>query len=73
MNIVDARGFSCPTPVLMVKKELAAAAPQALEVLVDSKCAVENVTRFGESRGYAVTCREEKEDFHLLLQKDSGR
>ena len=55
MKQIDARGYACPMPVIMVQKEVKAAAPAELQVLVDDKCAVENVTRFGESQGYAVT------------------
>ena len=55
MKTVDARGFSCPMPVIMVQKEVKASAPAELDVLVDDKCAVENVTRFAEGQGYTVT------------------
>ena len=50
MKTVDARGFACPQPVIMAQKAIKADAPGELQVLVDNKCAVENVTRFGESR-----------------------
>lgn len=67
--MVDARGYSCPMPVVMVQKEVNASAPTRLEVLVDNRCSVENVTRFGGSRGYRVSVAEEGEDFRLLLEK----
>ena len=51
MKTVDARGFACPQPVIMAQKAIKADAPGELQVLVDNKCAVENVTRFGESQG----------------------
>ena len=69
MKTVDARGFSCPMPVIMVQKEVKAAAPAELEVLVDEKCAVENVTRFAESQGYTVNWEEQDDDFVLTLRK----
>ena len=69
MKEVDARGFSCPMPVIMVQKEVKASAPAELQVLVDDKCAVENVTRFGESQGYSVTWREVEDEFELTLKK----
>ena len=46
---VDARGYSCPMPVVMVQKAVKADAPATLEVLVDNQCSVENVTRFAEN------------------------
>ena len=53
--MVDARGFSCPMPVVMVQKEVKKNAPDTLDVLVDNQCAVDNVTRFANNQGYNVT------------------
>ena len=68
-NLVDARGYSCPIPVVMVQKEVAATSPAELDVLVDVKVAVENITRFAESRGYKVSYVEDGEDFRITLKK----
>ena len=65
--MIDARGYSCPMPVVMVQKEVKANAPAKLEVLVDNMCSVENVTRYGRSQGYSVICAPEGEDFHLTF------
>ena len=67
--MVDARGFVCPMPVIMVQKEIKAHAPASLEVLVDEACAKENVTRYAESVGYKVAVTAEGEDFKLVLTK----
>ena len=69
MKTVDARGFACPQLVIMAQKAIKADSPGELEVLVDNKCAVENVTRFGESRGYTVSVAQEGADFRLTLKK----
>ena len=69
MKQVDARGYACPMPVIMVQKEVKTNAPAELQVLVDDKCAVENVTRFGRSQGYEVTWREVDDEFELTLKK----
>lgn len=46
--MIDARGFSCPMPVVMVQKELKKSAPAELDVLV------EHMRRyFGEQIGRA--------------------
>lgn len=67
--MVDARGFSCPMPVVMTQQALKKA-PAALTVLVDNKTAVENVTRYAESQGYTVTVSAgEEDDFVLELKK----
>lgn len=67
--MVDARGLLCPMPVVMVQKEVKANDPATLEVLVDDPCAVENVTRFANSRGYKVTVTGDGADFKLSLCK----
>lgn len=67
--MVDARGYACPMPVVMVQKEVKANDPQQLEVLVDNQCALENVTRFANNQGYSVTSSKEDEDFRLVLTK----
>ncbi len=67
--MIDARGYSCPMPVVMTQKEVKANAPATLEILVDNQCAVENVTRYGKSQGYTVECAAEGEDFRLTFRK----
>ena len=67
--MVDARGYVCPMPVIMVKKAVEAEQPASLEVMVDEVCAKENVTRYAESVGYKVAVTEEGEDFKLVLTK----
>lgn len=67
--MVDARGYACPMPVIMVQKEVKKTNPQTLEVLVDNACSMENVTRFGRSQGYAVTVEPQNSDYKLMLTK----
>ena len=68
--MIDARGLSCPMPVLMVQKAVKNGSPRELEVTVDNQCAVENVTRFARNAGYAVTVAEQgEEEFLLKLSK----
>lgn len=67
--MIDARGFSCPMPMAMVQKEVKKSAPAELVVLVDDKCAVENVSRFGKNSGYEVTVAQEGTDYRLTLKK----
>ena len=69
MKQVDAGGQLCPMPVLMVQNEVKASAPAELEVLVDDKCAVENVTRFAKNQGYAVAVADNGDEWTLTLTK----
>ncbi len=68
MTTIDARGLSCPQPVLLTQQALKTQ-PQQVEVLVDNKTAQGNVTRFAAKAGYTVACREEAGDFILTLSK----
>ncbi|HHW07155.1 MAG TPA: preprotein translocase subunit TatB [Clostridia bacterium] len=65
-KIVDARGRSCPEPVVMTKAALEAGSTP-LEVLVDNEVAKENVTRFAQSRGYSVKVTELDEEYKLEI------
>lgn len=68
--MIDARGYSCPMPVVMVQKEVKANAPATLEVLVDDPCAVENITRFAHNNGYEANAQPTGDDeFALTLVK----
>lgn len=67
--MIDARGLSCPLPVVMTQKA-AKENPATLEVLVDNACAVENVTRFAKNKGYTVRIAQDTpEEFLLKLSK----
>lgn len=66
--IVDARGRSCPEPVIMTKNAIDNGNTN-IEVLIDAKVAVENVKRFASSKGYTVSVEEKGEEFTLSLRK----
>lgn len=66
--VVDARGLSCPMPVVMTQQAVKNS-PSTLTVLVDNPTARENVTRFAENAGYTVTVKVEDEEYTLDLIK----
>lgn len=68
-NIIDARGRSCPEPVIMVKNQIDSDSNISLEVLVDTHVAVENITRFVTGKGYNVNVEENNEEFKLNIKK----
>ena len=63
---VDARGRSCPEPVIMIKRALDQNGNRAM-VLVDNQVAVDNITRFADSRGLKVLVKEKDGDFELTI------
>jgi len=51
---VDARGLSCPQPVLLALKEMDRLQSGEIVVLVDTETSAENVSRAAASRGWEV-------------------
>ena len=70
-TIVDARGLSCPQPVLMTLGEIKKLGKGEIAVLVDTDTSKENVSRAAESQGWRVLeIREEGEGYRLEIKKD---
>lgn len=67
--MVDARGLSCPRPVMMAEEEINNNNPKDFVVLVDNKVAEKNVTDFVECRGYKVEHAKKGRDFKLICTK----
>jgi tRNA 2-thiouridine synthesizing protein A len=68
---VDARGLSCPQPVLMTLETIKTAATGRITVLVDTETSKENVLRAAVSQGWQeVGVREQAGEFQILLNKD---
>ncbi len=67
-KLVDARGLSCPQPILLTKKALQLF-PEGVEILVDSNIAKGNIERFAKNSGYKVEVREDDETFRLFLRR----
>ena len=68
MTTVDARGYSCPEPVIMLRKAMASK-EAAYTVLVDDAASKENVTHYAEHEGYTVSIHEDGGEYTLSLKK----
>jgi len=67
--MIDARGQSCPIPVVMVQNEVKKTRPKELQVRVDARVCVENITRYAASQGYAVSVEEADGEYTMTLKK----
>lgn len=68
--VVDARGLSCPQPVLETKTALEKAAGDLVEILVDTVTSRENVSRFARSKGWTPSWEESPEGgFKVILKR----
>jgi tRNA 2-thiouridine synthesizing protein A len=65
---VDARGLSCPQPVILARNAIETG-EFPIEVLVETVTSRENVRRAAEKLGCAVQVEEMGEEFKLTLTK----
>jgi len=65
---VDARGLSCPQPVILARKAINEGV-LPIEVLVDSVTSRENVRRAAEKAGLQVRVEETGDEFKLTLTR----
>ncbi|MCE5194116.1 MAG: sulfurtransferase TusA family protein [Nitrospiraceae bacterium] len=66
---LDARGLSCPQPVIETKKKLSQIKKGTLEVFVDNATAKENVSRMARNSGWGVYVKENNEEYIITLSK----
>ena len=66
---VDARGLNCPEPVMLVRKAIQETGKGAIEVLVDSGTARENISRLAKNSGLMVTIDEQPGGSYLIVLK----
>jgi tRNA 2-thiouridine synthesizing protein A len=70
-TIVDARGLSCPQPVLMTLDEIKKINKGEIEVLVDTDTSKENVSRAAENKGWQVKdIQDVGEGYKITISKD---
>ena len=68
MSVLDARGLSCPEPVMMLRKAMASG-EASYEIVVDNTTSKENVTRYAIHQGFQVEVAEQNGEFTLSMKK----
>ena len=68
MNKLDARGRSCPEPVMMLRNAMASQ-EESYEIIVDNHASKENITRYAEHAGYRVEVSENEGEYALIIRK----
>jgi len=66
--LIDARGRSCPEPVLLTKKAVEKSS-EGIMVLVDNTTARDNITRFAKHSGYQVMSEQDGADYRITLSR----
>jgi tRNA 2-thiouridine synthesizing protein A len=65
---IDARGLSCPQPVVLTSKAIQGGADD-LEVMVDNEVSKENVLRIAKKYNLKTEVREEGQDIIVQMSK----
>ena len=68
-ELIDARGLSCPQPVLLFLAAAQKTPGGSFTVLVDNEASRENVTRAARNGGFTVDVTEDGADFRLDIRK----
>ena len=66
---IDARGLSCPQPVVLTSTTMKQIGKGIIEVLVDTATARENVERMATNQGWQVEVLAKEDEFLLVLTK----
>ncbi|MCX8041549.1 MAG: sulfurtransferase TusA family protein [Thermodesulfobacteriaceae bacterium] len=70
-EIVDARGLSCPEPVMLTLSTIKKFEKGEINILVDTETSKENVIRAVTSMGWQVLEVEKKEgNYRLLIKRE---
>ena len=64
---IDACGFSCPEPLVMLKKGLLES--ENITLLVDNQNSAESCSRYAKSKGFTVLITEINEVFELKIAR----
>ena len=67
-ELLDARGLSCPQPVIMIRKAMANKEGN-YRILVDNMVSVENITRYAQHEGYLVSVTDKGDDYLIECSK----
>ena len=66
---IDARGLSCPQPVVLTKNKMKEIGKGTFEVIVETGTSRDNITRLANNEGWNIKVQEEGDEFILTLSK----
>lgn len=67
MNVVDARGYSCPQPVLMTKKGIETKGTP-IKILVDDRTPLQNILRFAANSEFKASYTEKDGEYEITIE-----
>lgn len=66
---IDARGLSCPQPVVLCQNKMKESSVDAFEVIVETQTACDNITRMAEKNAWTVNTVNNGDDIILTLKR----
>jgi TusA-related sulfurtransferase len=70
-KIIDARGLSCPQPVLLTLDGIKSMERGEVSILVDTDTSKENVSRAAESQGWQVIeVKPDESGYNVRIKKE---
>ena len=70
-EIIDARGFSCPQPVIMTLNEIKKAVKDEIVIMVDTDTAKENISRAAMAQNWKVAdIQPEGDGYRIIIRKE---
>lgn len=71
-QVVDARGLSCPQPVVLTKRALDDASVNEVLTIVDNKTALENVSKLAKSLKLESVVDAKGDEYYINIIKEEG-
>ena len=66
---IDARGLSCPQPVVLTRNKMKEMGEGIFEVIVDTGTSRDNITRLANREEWKIEVKEDGDEFILVLSK----
>jgi len=67
--VVDARGLTCPQPVILTKKAMGEPGGDDLVTIVNQMVALENVSKLAKSQGYDTEIEQKDDDYYIHMTR----
>jgi selenium metabolism protein YedF len=64
---IDARGLTCPQPVILTKRVMDENTAEEIVTWVDNSTSLENVCKLASSQGYNYTVKPQGSDLHIHM------
>ena len=66
---LDARGFSCPQPIVLTRNKMKEIGEGTFEVIVETGTSRDNISRLAKNEGWEIEVSDQGNEFVLTLRK----